>query len=174
LLEQHVLAWSGTAFRHLPRDAAYDVLDFRWAGHGANNRWNQRGEPTLYLAGNIGVAVAEWARHMVDRPAALAPATIERMVYRLDLTLDAVIDLRLPAVCAALSLATAPICFLDIPTARATAHFLRATTPAQGMLVPPVAFLDDLTRWCLVLFLEKLDPRSFIVSVAPEGPLRWR
>ncbi len=175
MLQDHLRSWAGTAFRHLPHDAPYDVLDFRWAGRGATNRWNERGEPTLYLAGDIGVAVAEWARHMMgDRSPILAPGTIARTVYRLDLVLDAVLDLREPAVWADLSLHTAPVCFLDIPTARATARFLRTTTPAQGIQVPSVAFVDDLERWCLVLFLEKLDPRAFVSSVAVEGPLRWR
>jgi hypothetical protein len=33
---------------------------------------------------------------------------------------------------------------------------LRRTTSAEGLLVPSVAFLDDASRWNLVLFLEKL------------------
>ncbi len=177
MLQDHLRTWAGSAFRHLPRDASFDVLDFRWAGRAATNRWNERGEPTLYLAGDVGVVVAEFARHMTgDRPPALTPDTIERTVYRLELALEAVIDLRIPAVWSTLSLDTAPHCFLDIQTARATARFLRATTSAQGILVPSVAFLDNLDRWCLVLFLEKLshDPSTFISSVAIEGPLRWR
>lgn len=177
MLQDHLQPWAGSAFRHLPRDASFDVLDFRWAGRAATNRWNERGELTLYLAGDVGVVIAEFARHMTgDRPPALSPDTIERIVYRLDLTLESVIDLRVPAVWSALSLDTAPRYFLDIQTARATAHFLRATTSAQGIVVPSVAFLDNLERWCLVLFLEKLshDPHTFISSVAVEGPLRWR
>jgi hypothetical protein len=46
--------------------------------------------------------------------------------------------------------------FFDRGVARATARFLRLTTSAEGLLVPSVAFLDDLSRRDLVLFLDKL------------------
>ena len=61
--------------------------------------------------------------------------------------------------------------FLDRVVCRATAGFIRATTPAQAIRVPSVAFLDDPRRWVLVLFLEKLppEPRSFIRSVRRVG-----
>lgn len=44
------------------------------------------------------------------------------------------------------------------------------------MLVPSIAFLDDLTRWNLVVFLEKLptDSASWIHRTEYIGPLRWR
>jgi RES domain-containing protein len=177
MLQEHLQAWSGEAFRHIPAGAPFDVLDFRFAGRGATNRWNEAGEPTLYLAGDIGVAIPEFGRHFaIDRTADLGKKTIERTVYRLGLTLDAVFDLRTAAVWSELSLSNAPLCFLDIPIARATARFIRTTTRAQGIIVPSVAFLDSLERWCLVVFLEKLpaDPHAFISSVQVEGPLRWK
>ncbi len=176
-LEPYLRPWTGAAFRHIPAGAQFDVLDFRYAGRGGENRWNEAGEPTLYLAGDIGVAIAEFGRHFeVNRTPALASTTIERMVYRLDLTVDAVLDLRRSEVCAALSLANAPACFLDIASARATARFVRTTTVAQGIVVPSAAFIDQLDRWCLVLFLEKLpaDPSAFISRVSQEGLLQWR
>jgi hypothetical protein len=38
-----------------------------------------------------------------------------------------------------------------------------------------MCFLDDLTRWCLVVFLDKLppDPRAYIPSIAAHPPIRW-
>ncbi len=169
--------WTGAAFRHIPAGAQFDVLDFRYAGRGGDNRWNEVGEPTLYLAGDVGVAIAEFGRHFeVNRTPELASETIERMVYRLDLAVDTVLDLRRPEVWDALSLANAPACFLDSASAHATARFIRTTTAAQGIVVPSAAFIDQLDRWCLVLFLEKLpaDPAAFLSRLSQEGPLRWR
>lgn len=176
-LTQHVIAWSGVGYRHLPDGAGYDVLDFRFAGQAADNRWNVPGEPTLYIAGDIGVAIAELGRHFQEqRTPGLAAGTISRIVYKLDVRLDFLIDLRRATVWRALSLTDAPFCFTDRAVARATAQFFRRTTPVQGLLVPSAAFLDDLARWVLVLFVEKLpsDPRQYILGLDVEGPFRWR
>jgi hypothetical protein len=63
--------------------------------------------------------------------------------------------------------------FLNPEVARATATFIRHTTSVEALLVPSVAFLDDPTRWNLVLFLEKVpqDLNAF-VSVTPAGTFR--
>ena len=50
--------WSGTAIRHIPAASRFDVLDTRFAGLAADNRWNEAGEPTFYLARDLGVALA--------------------------------------------------------------------------------------------------------------------
>ena len=88
--------------------------------------------------------------------------------------IDALLDLRDARVLDQLSLTDTPSCFLDREIARATAQFLRRTTPAQGILVPSMAFLDQPDRWVLVLFLEKLpsDPGRFLTSVASTGVFR--
>jgi len=50
-----------------------------------------------------------------------------------------------------------------VQTSGHTARFLRLTTSAEGLLVPSVAFLDDPSRWNLVLFLDKLaDVTSYV------------
>ena len=175
-LDARLVPRSGVAFRHLPAGARHDVLHFRYAGRGAANRWNEPGEPTLYVAGDIGVVIAEFGRHFaVDNVPALARATVTRTVYRLELVIDRLLDLRERRLWQALSLSNAPFCFTDRAVARATARFLRYTTQAQGLLVPSVAFLDQPDRWVLALFLEKLpaDPRAFIPVVDEVGPLRW-
>jgi hypothetical protein len=43
------------------------------------------------------------------------------------------------------------------------------------MLVPSIAFLDDLTRWNLVVFLDKMpkETDSWITHVERVGPLSW-
>jgi len=178
LLNTSLQSFDGAGYRHLA--ASVDpskVLDFTWAGRDPDNRWNVVGEPTLYIAGDVGVVIAEWTRHFhVNLTPELARQTVERTVYRLDISVERVFDLRDSALCADLHLADAPHCFLDIAVARATAQFLRATTAAQGLLVPCMAMLDDLARWNLVLFLEKLppDPALFIRRVEVEGPFKWR
>jgi RES domain-containing protein len=175
-LGAHLRSWSGRALRHIPAGAHLDVLDFRYAGLGADNRWNEPGHPTLYLAGDEGVLIAEWGRHFaINRTPQLQSMTVERIPYTLELSIDFLLDLRDTDVCDSLSLTDAPFCFANIAVARATAQFVRGTTQAQALLVPSMGFLDDLDRWCLVVFLEKFpsDPRSFISSVTRSGQLCW-
>ncbi len=149
--------WRGTAIRHIPAHSRFDVLDTRFAGLAADNRWNEAGEPTLYLAGDLAVALAEYARHLRDDVGISGtPLIHERAVYQIDVRVDAVLDLRDPQIRSAIGLRGGARRFLDRGAARATARFLRLTTSAEGLLVPSVAFLDDLSRWNLVLFLDKL------------------
>ncbi len=153
------------------------MLDFDLLGRSNDNRWNAYGEPTMYLAGDPGVVIAEWGRNFGSRRAMeVGPSSITRSVFRLTLRLQHVIDLRDPDVIEVLRLSDAPECFLDRQTARAIAHSLRTTTAAQAMLVPSIAFLDDLTRWNLVVFVDKLpdDSSSWIQRTEYVGPLRWR
>lgn len=167
--------WRGQAFRHLPSGPALDPLDFRLAGSGYTNRWNLHGQPTLYLAGDEGVMIAEWGRHFaVSRSPELERRAVERQVFRFDLVLDGALDLRDPRVIEALGLSGAPGCFAAVDVARATAGFIRQTTPAQAILVPPMAFPDDPARCVLVVFLEKLagEPSRFITAVTACGVLR--
>jgi RES domain-containing protein len=170
----HLRAWSGAGFRHIPAGAPLDVLDARFAGRGADNRWNDPGDPTLYVAGDRALAVAEFARHLREGiSGSLGPILTERALYRLELRLETVLDLREPRVLAALGLRDDVRRFLDIAYARATANFVRRTSAAQALLVPSMAFLDDLARWNLVLFLEKLpaDLATFI-SATYDGTFR--
>ena len=173
-LSTHLDRWRGDAYRHIPAGSQIDVLDFRYAGRSTENRWNEPGHPTLYLAGDEGVLIAEWGRHVaVNRSPALQNLTVERAVYRLTLEIDHLLDLRNPEVWTLLSLTGAPTCFTSTGVARATAHFIRGTTAAQALIVPSIGFLDQLDRWCLVLFLEKRsEPASFVANVTPCGRLR--
>jgi len=174
-LNSHLERWTGDVFRHLPAGKRFDVLDFRYAGRSAENRWNEPGQPTLYLAGDEGVLIVEWGRHFaVNRTDQLRQETVERTVYSLSISLENVIDLTQKYVWDELSLADAPRCFMDIRIARATANFIRATTDAHAMVVPSMGFLDQMDRWCLVIFLDKLpDPKTFVSEVTECGPLRW-
>src|SRR3712207_4323676 len=113
-LERFVRPWSGVGIRHIPAGSPFGPLDFRFAGLAETNRWNVRGEPTLYLASDRGVALAEFARHLQDdRVPGFAPRTVERAVFRLTVTVQRVLDLRDSAVSEALGLTGAPRVFLE-------------------------------------------------------------
>jgi RES domain-containing protein len=168
-------SWSGSACRHIPDDSPFGVLDTRFAGRSHDNRWNRAGEPTLYLASDRAVLVAEFARHL-QADAGLAPqATQARRVYDLRLELRRVLDLRDARVCDILELRDAPFCFVDREIARTTAAFLRRVVSVQAVLVPSMAFLDDRSRWVLVVFLENLEGGldASVRSVERNGVLRF-
>jgi RES domain-containing protein len=175
-LDDLLISWQGVAFRHIPADSAFGVLDFRFAGRSDGNRWNGQGEPTAYLASDLGVAIAELGRHFAEeRPALAASAAVTRLVYRLRLRIDRLLDVRDVRLQAAISLDDFPVCCLDRAVARSVARYLRQVTDAQALLVPSVTMLDRLDRWNLVLFLEKLpsDVHSYILEAALAGPLQW-
>jgi len=169
-LQSAIQPWSGYAVRHLPDTPGVplDIYDFRYCGRSHENRWNVAGEPTLYLARDKDVALAEYARHFhVDRTPGLAAQTHRRTVYRFRVELEATLNLCDFNVWSDLSLTDAPACFRDKGVARAIAHFIRNTTSIQAIFVPSMAFLDHIEQWCLVLFLEKLpdDPYAFLPAV---------
>ena len=176
-LQSYIQPWSGPAVRHIPRLAVqrYDIYDFSYAGRSAENRWNRQGQPTLYLAKEKNVALAEYARHLkIDRSAALIPQTQERAVFQFDVRLTAVINFCQSQAWRELSLHNAPDCFKDKDLARSCADFIRHTTEATAMFVPSMAFLDEPEQWCLVLFLEKLpeNVREFLPAVRADGSFR--
>ncbi len=175
-LRDKIVSWSGVTYRHLPETVtqAADVLNFSYAGRSSNNRWNVKGEPTLYLASDMGAALAEWSRHFVENTnPALATVPVRRTVWRLDLAIPRVLDVRDSNVWTALSLTNAPHCFLDLAIAQTVGGYLRRITDAQALLVPSVAMLDRLDHWNLVLFLDKLpaDPRQFVTQIQNAGAL---
>ncbi len=173
-LQAHISSWTGYAVRHIPDTPgkSYDIYNFKYCDHSSENRWNIAGESTLYLAKEKNIALAEYARHFkVDRTPELAAQTYRRQVFRFKVELEYVLDLTNAKVWAELSLETVPDCFKDKNIARSTANFIRNTTLTQAIIVPSIAFLDNLEQWCLVLFLEKLPPdtRTFLPTVEVDG-----
>ncbi|MEA5508791.1 RES domain-containing protein [Crocosphaera sp. UHCC 0190] len=171
MLQDWIVPWSGQGFRHLP-DGNYNVYDFQYAGLATNNRWNVQGEATLYLAGSLDVVVGEWSRHFqFDRPQQLSTKTKRRKVYGFEVRLNQTLNLCQAEIWQELSLANAPHCFLDKKIARATAQFIRQTTDVEAIFVPSMAFLDQLDKWVLVLFLEKLpyESQTFLPVVQDFG-----
>jgi RES domain-containing protein len=174
-LDPFLATWSADVYRHIPAGAGFDVLGLRWAGSTPDNRWNTAEEPTLYVAGDHGVMVGEFARHLHTRwSPALGSQTSVRQIYRLHVEIERMLDLRDPRVLDALSVENAPQCFLDKRIAQVVARYLRLVTRTQGIIVPSMVFLDDLDRWTGVLFLEKLpgDPRAFVTAVEDAGGFR--
>jgi RES domain-containing protein len=169
-----VESWTGLACRHIPDDSPFGVLDTRFAGRTLGNRWNRGDEPTFYLASDHAVLVAEFARHLRADAGLTGRATEARRVYDLRLEFERVLDVRDERVCRFLDLRDAPVCFLDREVARATAAFLRRVVNVQAIFVPSVAFLDDPSRWVLVVFLENLSGslESIVRSVERNGLLQ--
>jgi RES domain len=174
-LADFVRPWAGTACRHIPDESPFGVLDMRFAVRARDNRWNRQGEPTLYLASDHRVLMAEFARNLRElRTVEMRGAMLARRIFALDLTIARTLDLRDGEVCAALSLTGAPQCFLDREIARATADFLRRTTAVEALVLPSMAFLDQPERWVMALFLEKLPVGidQVVTAVTKDGILR--
>jgi hypothetical protein len=113
------------------------------------NRWSSEGEPTIYLASDPGVGLAELGRHWQEQPD-------ECSVWSVLLTLEAAADLRDPGVRSALGLPDDPMWVLDPDRCSALASRLRSEGGHDGMVVPSVAFLDDPGRWNAVVFVDRL------------------
>ncbi len=105
--ERLMRPWSGPLFRHLPAASESDPLDFQFAGAGRTNRWNTPGQPTLCLAGDEGVMIAEWGHHCaINRSPELERRAVERAMFRFEVSLDHVLDLREQAVLDVLQVAS--------------------------------------------------------------------
>lgn len=113
------------------------------------NRWSALGEPTVYLARDPGVAIAEFGRHWTDDLEAAAMSSVE---FRLERALD----LRQPDVRRILDIAPDPTWVLDRNRCRSIARELRAAGTCDGLLVPSAAFVDDDSRWNAVIFVDRL------------------
>jgi hypothetical protein len=118
----------------------------------------------------------EWARHLrtehLTREQLREART--RRVYEMQVSIDSVLDLRDGHLCALLSLSDPPFCFLRSMTlCRSVASRLRHESPAQAILVPSMALLDQPERWAMVLFVDKLPtyPGPFLSSVRALGTL---
>jgi RES domain-containing protein len=173
-LDDHVKPWSGDAFRHFPKAASINPLDFSHCGNNAENRWNVIGEQTLYLASSKAVALGEFARHLdTSRSTGVRAGIKPRSVARYSLSLTGVLDLRDFGVCRELGFGIDPESLVrDMERARVVGAFSRAMTRAQGLIVPSMAFIDSYKiNYCLVVFVEKLMPNlhSFITSATPDG-----
>jgi RES domain-containing protein len=114
------------------------------------NRWSRPGEPTVYLAGDVAVAMAEFARHT---PA--DAGEISGTLWTVAVELEAVVDLRGGNAPPELEVPDDVDWALDREVCRRIAGELRERG-VQALLVPSVAFLDRPDRGNLVLFADRL------------------
>ena len=152
-------SFRGHAFRCVPDNGPVE-LESLVSTDGENDRWNHPGEPTLYLALDPGVAIAEAGRH--HEPAADAESC--QRLLRLEVATDELLDLREPSTADALGVDGAPFTFLDRDRARQLASRIRREGSAKGLIVPSAAFLDDASRGNLVLFAERAGPVEGVVK----------
>jgi RES domain-containing protein len=171
-LTAYIKSWDGYAVRHIPDIVGNEVYDFSYCALAKNNRWNVQGEPTLYLAKDKAVAAGKFARHFSEnRSQALAKKIQRRQIWRFKVRLNRTLNLCDLKVCKALSLADAPFCFKDKRVSRSTANFLRSSLKVDAIFVPSMVFLDDLSKWCLVIFLENLpqNPTEYLPETQKHG-----
>jgi RES domain-containing protein len=115
------------------------------------NRWSADGEPTIYLASDDGVALAELARH-------LSSDNVPARAWGVGVSLAAVVDLSNDA-------AGPPTWVLNHQRCREIARAIREAGDVEAIVVPSVPFLDDPSRWNLVIFVERLrKPVSLVVA----------
>lgn len=141
---------SRDAYCHVPADVPFDPS--RLVSE-APERWSDPGEPTIYLAGDPGVALAELGRHRSRLP---GQDVERRVIVRVHVSLDRVVDLTRPETLDALSL-PGPWVFADRGTAGDVAREVRRSGDCEAMLVPSIAFLDRPERRNLVVFAERLN-----------------
>lgn len=139
--------YRGPAFCHVPADAPLDLSKLA-ESDGDDDRWNAPGQPTIYLALDVAVALAEYARHVTSDDA--------RRLLRFDVRLDGVADLRHRHERADNGHDGPPVELADRAVARRVAASARSDSSCRGLIVPSIAFPDDPSRGNLVVFADRL------------------
>ena len=148
-----LIVYTGLVYRTLPRDDVPSIDELLSDGDG--ERFSDGTLPTVYLATDEGVAIAEMARHLdvgADEPRDTTPHLIVRMRSRV----EGVADIRDPFTLRALGLEGGVFDLLDRHVARGLATRLRGIEGCQGLLAPSMALPDEPERGNLVLFAERL------------------
>lgn len=151
------------------------------AGSERPQRWSDAGAPTVYLASDVGVALAEWGRH-VPLDERREPSGLWRVPVRL----DRAVDLRAASPGAIVALAglagidpppdaSDPAWCLATDVTRDIGAWLRYAARLDGLLVPSVAFLDDRSRGNIVVFThEPSDVRARLGTPVLLAAVEWR
>lgn len=163
-----LVSFAGDAYRAAPGDQPFDV-DALVSRDDDKDRWNRPGEPTIYLALDPGVALAEAGRHLHDSVGTGGC----QMLVRLRIRADGLVDLRDAANRRQLGVEGGPAAFLDRSRAREIAGRLRRRPGCRGLLTPSMALIDQPERGNLVLFAERLPggPRDVVVGHEEIGRL---
>lgn len=171
IVERHASIADVTTYCHVPGDAPIDLPALAHGGE-ALDRWSTADHPTVYLATDPGVVLAELGRHETG----MGEGAVGRRVLRLELAGVRLLDLRDPAIVAALDIEGAPHAFLDKGLARSVGEAVRAADGCEGLRVPSMALLDKPERHCVVLFDDRI-PGGFVSRVAScreSGEARFR
>lgn len=160
-LSAFVQPWQGVGYRTRPQGSPIAITDTRFAGT-REGRWNRKGELAYYVASDVSVVVTEFARWLQDNAGGVPPQA--REIFRLEIDLKAVIDLRQPNVQAALGI-TNLTDFMTYAKCQAYASMARVSG-AEGILVPPMGALDKPDAWNLVVFLEPFGGNATFVQKA--------
>ena len=116
--------------------------------------------PAFSFAGDIGVLIAEYGRHIEGELPRGEPERLSRAVWHVPITLERSLDLRDPGVIDSLGLPVIEGWIADRHRTQATVRFIRHHVDVQGLIVPPMSFLDDPARWNAVVYLDRVDPRT--------------
>jgi RES domain-containing protein len=143
-------SFRGVAYCHVPADEPIRI-ERLVSADGDDDRWNAPGEPTLYLATDPAIAVAELARHAELYPG-MPP--YRRRLLALRVSIDGLLDLRRPDQIERFGVES-ETAFRERDTARRVAAEVRSDESCVGLLVPSIAFLDDPRRGNIVLFMER-------------------
>lgn len=135
----------------LPWASALDLRSDR------RNRWNDEGQPTIYLSSDAGLALIESGRHPEDLKS-------RSNLLRVDLRLRRALDLRRPGVRAELELPAGDWWVLDRERTRTIAARLREEGAFDGLLVPSAGALDQEQRWNAVVFADHATAVAEVLS----------
>jgi len=169
----------GRTYRAVPESQAgkrpVNPVDASFGAVSSNNRWNGKGFPTLYLAGDVGVVIGEWARNIEITPIAVEEARPRpKEIWEIEVDLGSILDLRDESTLDALGISSFPTCFFAKEYCREVADRIRADKSIHGILVPSLAFLDRPDRWCMVIFADNIPgyPGNHVRAIRSVAPLR--
>jgi len=152
LVTGSLTTYEGGLYCHVPADEPVDLPALAHGGD-ASDRWSRADQPTVYLASDAGVVLAELGRHEHG----LDGSSIRRQLLRLDVGGLWLLDLRREDVARDLGIDGVPHAYLDPALARAVGCAVRAVEGCQGLIVPSMALLDDPERHCVVLFEDAIE-----------------
>ncbi len=151
-----LIVYTGLAYRTIVGSNMPPIEDL--VSDGDDERFSDSSKPTVYLATDAGVALAEMARHLAigsDEPLDGTPQTLVRLRTRI----EGIADIRETFTLQALGFPGGPTDLLDREAARDLGGRLREVPGCQGILAPSMALLDQPKRGNLVIFAERLPGR---------------